>query len=127
MIKTEGLDHIAITVKDMQQTIKWYTEVIGLEHVHKDKWDGVPAFLLANGSGIAVFPANVSLDDSGPANEKYDVRHFAFRVNRENFERAKKIYREKNLEYKIEDHEICYSIYTKDPDGYIVELTTYEI
>ncbi|MBS1494129.1 MAG: VOC family protein [Bacteroidetes bacterium] len=127
MIKTQRLDHIAITVKDVQKTIQWYSEIIGLERVHSDMWDGVPAFMVANGSGLAIFPANESLEDSGPAKEKYDVKHFAFRVDKENFERAKKIYKEKNLEHNIEDHEICYSIYTKDPDGYIVELTTYEI
>jgi catechol 2,3-dioxygenase-like lactoylglutathione lyase family enzyme len=127
MIKTEGLDHIAISVKDVQQTIKWYTEIIGLKHVHKDMWEGIPAFLTMNGSGLAVFPADNSLEDSGPAGEKFDVRHFAFRVNKANFEKAKALYKEKGLKHNIEDHEICYSIYTKDPDGYIVELTTYEI
>lgn len=127
MIKTEGLDHIAISVKDVQKTIEWYSEFTGLERVHADKWDGVPAFMLANGSGLAIFPADESLKDSGPAKEKFDVRHFAFRVDRENFERAKRVYKEKNLEHNIENHGVCYSIYTKDPDGYIVELTTYEI
>lgn len=127
MINTEGLDHIAITVKDVQKTIEWYSEIIGLKRVHADKWDGVPTFMVSNGSGLAIFPANDTLRDSGPAKEKFDVKHFAFRVNKENFERAKKLYKEKNLEHNIEDHEICYSIYTKDPDGYIVELTTYEI
>jgi len=127
MIKTEGLDHIAITVKDVQKTIEWYSEIIGLKRVHADKWDGVPAFMVAEGSGLAIFPVDNTLSDSGPAKEKFDVKHFAFRVNKENFERAKKIYKEKNLKHNIEDHEICYSIYTKDPDGYIVELTTYEI
>ena len=61
MIKTEGLDHIAISVKDVQKTIEWYSEIIGLERVYADKWDGVPAFMLANGSGLAIFPADESL------------------------------------------------------------------
>jgi catechol-2,3-dioxygenase len=126
MIKTEGIDHIAITVKDVHKTIEWYSEIIGLERVHADKWNGVPVFMTAKGSGLAIFPADESLKDSGPAKEKYDVRHFAFRVNKENFAKAKELYEEKNLEYTIDDHGISYSIYTKDPDGYIVELTTYE-
>lgn len=127
MIKTEGLDHIAITVKDVQKTIEWYKDIIELERVHADKWDGVPVFMVASGSGLAIFPADNTLNESGPAKEKIYVKHFAFRVDKENFERAKKIYREKNLEHNIADHGICYSIYTTDPDGYIVELTTYEI
>jgi catechol 2,3-dioxygenase-like lactoylglutathione lyase family enzyme len=127
MIQTEGVDHIAISAKDVQKTIKWYSEIIGLKRVHPDMWDGVPAFMTANGSGLAIFPADASREDSGPAKEKFDVRHFAFRVNRENFEKAKKLYEERKLDYEIQNHGICYSIYTKDPDGYIVELTTYEI
>lgn len=127
MIKTEGLDHIAITVKDVQKTIEWYSKIIGLERVHSDMWNGVPVFMTAKSSGLAIFPAKESLTDSGPATEKFDVKHFAFRVDKENFERAKKVYEENGLEFTISDHEICYSIYTKDPDGYIVELTTYEL
>jgi len=127
MIKTEGVDHIAISVKDIEKSIKWYSEIIGLERVHADMWDGVPVFIISNGSGLAIFPADESKEDSGPATEKFDVRHFAFRVDRENFEKAKKLYKEKNLDFTIDDHGICYSIYTNDPDGYKVELTTYEI
>jgi len=127
MIKTEGVDHIAISVKDVEKSIKWYSEILGLERVYSDKWNGVPAFILANGSGLAIFPAGNSRPDTGPATERIDVRHFAFRVDKENFEKAKKLYEEKGFEFDVHDHEICFSIYTKDPDGYIVELTTYEV
>ncbi|RMD99601.1 MAG: VOC family protein, partial [Bacteroidetes bacterium] len=50
-----------------------------------------------------------------------------FNVTRENFERAKRKYRELKLEFHIEDHFYFDSIYTKDPDGHTVELTTLKV
>ena len=41
--------------------------------------------------------------------------------------RRQKNYIKKNLDFTIDNHGICYSIYTKDSDGYIVELTTYDL
>ena len=52
------------------------------------------------------------------------IDHFAFNVTNENFEKAKKKYTDLNLEFNIQDHYYFHSIYTKDPDGHTVELTT---
>jgi len=32
----------------------------------------------------------------------------------------------KGMEFHFEDHSISHSIYLRDPDGYEIELTTYE-
>jgi len=45
-------------------------------------------------------------------------------VTNENFEKAKEKYVDLNLEFTIQDHYYFHSIYTKDPDGHTVELTT---
>ena len=52
------------------------------------------------------------------------IDHFAFNVDRESFDEAKKKYDALGLDYYIEDHVFFHSIYTKDPDGHTVELTT---
>ena len=56
--------------------------------------------------------------------ENNKIDHFAFNVTNENFEKAKKKYTELNLVFTIQDHHYFHSIYTKDPDGHTVELTT---
>ncbi|WP_338794096.1 VOC family protein [Bernardetia sp. MNP-M8] len=118
------LDHVAIRVKDIEASIKWYEKVLGLKKYQLKEWGGFPVFMLANKSGIALFPANTkdSLLDSESKNVKID--HFAFNVNTENFEKAKVRYQNLGLDFTIEDHHYFHSIYTQDIDGHTVELTT---
>lgn len=55
------------------------------------------------------------------------IDHFAFNVNRANFEKARKRYAELNLAFTVQDHHYFDSIYTKDLDGHTVELTTIKV
>ena len=64
------------------------------------------------------FPAELGTTDF------IKIDHFAFNVDRENFNRARKHYETLGLEYNFQDHHFFHSIYTKDPDGHTVELTT---
>lgn len=34
----EGLDHIAITVTDVEATVEWYQRVLGAQPLHLDLW-----------------------------------------------------------------------------------------
>jgi len=56
----EGLDHIAITVQDVDATIDWYVRVLGAEALHMDLWRAgtIPIALLQVGSSrMSVHPA----------------------------------------------------------------------
>ena len=53
----EGLDHIALAVSDVEESVKWYLEVLGLERQHEGSWDGIPIFVGKGATGIAFFPA----------------------------------------------------------------------
>ncbi|UWX54215.1 VOC family protein [Maribacter litopenaei] len=126
-IQIDFPDHVAIRVKDMVVSAQWYEKVLGLKKYQLPEWGGVPIFLLSGKSGIALFPANtddVALDQ-GSKNVKID--HFAFNVNRENFKKALARYAELGLEYNVQDHHYFDSVYTKDPDGHTVELTTIKV
>ena len=48
----EGLDHIAITVGDVDATIDWYVRVLGAEWLHADLWRAgtIPVALLQLGN-----------------------------------------------------------------------------
>ena len=74
-----------------------------------------------------MFPANLSDPALDLNSRNIRIDHFAFNVTSENFEKAKKRYRELNLDFTVQDHHYFDSIYTKDPDGHTVELTAIKV
>jgi catechol 2,3-dioxygenase-like lactoylglutathione lyase family enzyme len=123
-ISIDFLDHVAIRVKDLNISVDWYKKVLGLKKYQMAEWGDFPIFLLSGKSGLALFPANTDDTELDPKSRNIKIDHFAFNVTNENFEKAKKWYKELNLEFNIQDHHYFHSIYTKDPDGHTVELTT---
>ncbi|KJF42060.1 VOC family protein [Draconibacterium sediminis] len=126
-ITIEFLDHVALRVADIEASAKWYEKVLGLKRYQLPEWGDFPIFLLAGKSGIALFPAKTTDPELQPTSKNVKIDHFAFNVNNENFEKAKKRYAELDLDFNIQDHYFFESIYTKDPDGHTVELTTLKV
>ena len=123
-ININFLDHVAIRVNDLNAAAEWYEKVLGLKKYQLPKWGAYPIFLLAGKSGIALFPKMNLPQKEKIRIEKISVDHFAFNVDQENFKMAQERYDRLGLEYEVKDHFYFHSIYTKDPDGHIVELTT---
>jgi catechol 2,3-dioxygenase-like lactoylglutathione lyase family enzyme len=120
----EFLDHIAIRAKDVETSAQWYEQVLGLERMDFPEWKNYPVFMGSGKTGVAIFPAK--LDDPEPAKLSKNIKidHFAFRVSNADFEKAKQHYTDLAVEFNFQDHFYFHSIYTKDPDGHTVELTT---
>ena len=124
-MEIEALDHVGLNVADVDRSIHWYGEVLGLERVHQDAWGDFPAVMEANGSGVALFPRDgASLDP--PARSSEDMSHVGFRTSRSGLERATNEIRERGIEYHDGDYGVAWSIYFDDPDGHQIEITTYE-
>ncbi|HJW37593.1 MAG TPA: VOC family protein [Candidatus Udaeobacter sp.] len=126
-MQLEGIDHVALGVRDLEQSAKWYIEVLGFERLHEGMWNSVPTFIGKGNTGIALFPA--SSDAKPIASTRRDVRmlHLAFRANRENFLAAQHELQKRGVQFEFQDHEIAHSIYFRDPDGHYLEITTYEL
>jgi len=118
------LDHVAIRVKDLNASVAWYEKVLGLKKYQLPEWGLFPIFMLAGKSGIALFPANLDHPKLDQNSRNVKIDHFAFNVTNDNFEKAKKRYEALQLDFNFQDHTYFHSIYTKDPDGHVVELTT---
>jgi len=119
--RVEGLDHVAIAVGDQRSSEEWYREVLGLEREHADAWGDTPVALMAEGSGVALF-------GSGPSGKAtVGLRHIAFRVDRDNFEAAQEELRRRGIGFEFQDHGVSHSVYFQDPDGFQLELTTYDV
>ncbi len=124
MFKLDELDHVAITVRDIESSATWYQDVLGLKRLHEESWGDYPVFVWAGASGLALFPKDTTVEQRSKGQ---NMNHFAFRANRENFEKARKELPERGIEFEFQDHKIAHSIYFRDPDGYKVEITTYEL
>ena len=126
-MQLEGIDHVALSVRDVERSAQWYVEVLGFEHRHEGMWNGVPTFIGKGTTAIALFPARTANSRTAAHEDKIDMLHLAFRANRKNFLAAQEELKRRGIKLHFEDHEICHSIYFRDPDGHELEITTYEL
>ena len=127
MFELEGLDHIALAVRDVERSADWYIDVLGFERRYDGMWDGVPVFVARNATAIALFPAGSDHASSSLPRKPSGMLHLALRANRKNFVAAQRELTSRGIAFHVQDHEISHSIYFRDPDGYEIEITTYEL
>ena len=126
MFELEGLDHVALAVRDVERSADWYVEVLGFERRFQGMWEGVPVFVARDKTAIALFPAGS--DQANPLPGKpVAMLHLAMRANRKNFVAAQRALTSRGIAFHFQDHEISHSIYFRDPDGIELEITTYEL
>jgi len=119
----EGIDHVAISVRDVEKAAQWYIDVLGFERRHQGMWIGVPAFIGKGTTALALFPAK----SDEPVRGGIRMLHLAFGATRKNFLAAQDELKQRPIKFEFEDHEISHSIYFHDPDGHVLEITTDEI
>ena len=134
----QAIDHVALSVRDVERSAKWYIDVLGFERQHGDVWGDYPVFVGKNDAAIALFPirdknasppsdgvAGATSSSSSPPSVR--VLHFAFRADRKAFVQAQKELKNRGIDFEFQDHKISHSIYFNDPDGHELEITTYEL
>jgi catechol 2,3-dioxygenase-like lactoylglutathione lyase family enzyme len=131
MSATLRLDHLAFPVYDAPASYRFYSEVLELPLVDAltgDDWGGRPwlmMFFATGGGQLLALCALRGATPPAPAQLPQDVRHFAFSVAsaaeqqtwRERLERH-------GIAFSEETHAQQRSIYFKDPDGTVLEVTT---
>jgi len=122
----QHLDHVALRVADVAASANWYCETLGMEPAFEGMWGGVPTMLALGPTCVALFPASES-DDPEAAPARIRMDHFAFRADRENFDRARRELPARGVKVEFQDHQASRSLYFDDPDGHTVEITTYEV
>ena len=127
MVKVEGIDHVALAVRDVTRSVAWYQQTLGLERIHKDVWGEFPAMVGVGTTSLALFPIQVKDPNPPPGKDTLAIRHVAFRATRSCFEAAQDQLESLGIEFEFQDHEIAHSIYFLDPDGHEIEITTYEV
>lgn len=130
-IRLDGLDHVALTVTDVDASAAWYRDVLGLERRYEEEWGATPAMMVASGAetGVALFLAGAAEPGSPPSSRPRDLAmwHVAFRLDRSGFVQAQAELGRLGIEFEFQDHIASHSIYFSDPDGHQLEITTYEL
>jgi glyoxylase I family protein len=134
------LHHAAFRCKDAAETVKFYTEVLGLKFTHAMGEDHVPStgkysphihifFEMEDGSNIAFFEC--PKDPGEPSGRDPQtpgwIQHFAFEVeNMDTLLQAKQDLEAKGLKVvgPTNHDDFITSIYFFDPSGHRLELTT---
>jgi catechol 2,3-dioxygenase-like lactoylglutathione lyase family enzyme len=127
MFKLQGIDHVALAVRDVHRSIRWYEEVLGLQRMHEDAWGDHPAVVGIGSTAIALFPIAGDAPQPRPGCDVVTMRHLAFRADAANFAAARQVLQARGIAFEFQDHQIAHSIYFGDPDGYEIELTTYDL
>ena len=130
MFELEGIDHVALSVPDVEQSAAWFIDVLGFERLYPGMWNGVPVFIGKGTTAIALFPRRDGQESAslqqGHANEA-GMLHLAMRADRKNFLAAQEELKNRGIKFEFSDHEISHSIYFRNPDGLRLEITTYEL
>jgi catechol 2,3-dioxygenase-like lactoylglutathione lyase family enzyme len=127
MFELDGIDHVALAVRDTARSARWYIEVLGFERRHDNVWKGVPIFLVKGNTGIALFRAQADAPLVRGKLDHVGMTHFAFRTTYAEFLTAQADLKSRAIDFEFQDHEISHSIYFHDPDGIKLEITTYEV
>jgi catechol 2,3-dioxygenase-like lactoylglutathione lyase family enzyme len=123
----EGIDHIALAVRDVTASAQWYQDVLGLERRYQDVWGDYPAVVGAGTTALALFPVETAAPLPSPGRNVLTMRHVAFRADAANFARCQLELTQKQIAFEFQDHGISHSIYFHDPDGHQIEITTYDL
>jgi catechol 2,3-dioxygenase-like lactoylglutathione lyase family enzyme len=126
-MQLEGIDHVALAVRDLERSANWYIEVLGFERRYEGMWNGIPTFIGIGNTAIALFPANSNTRSTSSTRGDIRMLHLAFRANRDGFRVAQEELKRRGIKFEFQDHEISHSIYFRDPDGHPLEITTYEL
>lgn len=123
MAKPKRIGHLVLNVKDVADSVKFYTEILGFEVALERP--GFGTFLTCGKvhHDLALFQAP---EDAAPVTSGgLGLNHMAIQV--EDYEELKDYYRRLQDYFEVSDlstvdHVMTKSIYIKDPDGNGIEL-----
>ncbi len=125
---TGGVDHLALICSDLDATIRFYTQVLGMRLTrivqNRDEPTSTHIFLdMGGGNQLAFF----DFPERGPARTVRGVgsmHHVALKTRPEQFRILLATLQEKHLPYSLHGTPESGSVYVRDPDDILVEVTT---
>ncbi len=121
MLKTEGVLHFTIPVKNLDRSEKFYTEILGFKKIGRT--DRIVFMQAGDDYFNLTFSENPIAANAG---NRHEI-HSAFRVTPQTYEEVLKVMPAKGIEiFKQEDRRagvfVGRSAYIRDPDGNVIEF-----
>jgi catechol 2,3-dioxygenase-like lactoylglutathione lyase family enzyme len=121
MLKTKGVLHFTIPVKDLDRSETFYTQVLGMEKLRRND------HMVFMRSGEDCFVLTYSENDIDPNRDMAHDIHHAFLVSADEYDRAKKLLPTQGVRiFKEEDRRQGTfrgrSAYFHDPDRNVIEI-----
>jgi glyoxylase I family protein len=125
---TAGVDHLALICSDLERTISFYTQILGMDLTriiqNRDDPTSTHIFLdMGGGNQLAFF-------DFPEQGSQHTVRgvgsmhHVALKTSPEQMRAVRARLDENRIPYSIHGTPNAGSIYVRDPDQILIELTT---
>jgi catechol 2,3-dioxygenase-like lactoylglutathione lyase family enzyme len=129
-IQTTGTDHITVWGSNAEDTIAYYRDLLGMPLVLRQPNLDDPSqthlfFDTGDGTILTVF-----VSDDRPSNRgglrtaTGGVHHLCFSVAPDRFESVVEAHEEAGRGYNVFDRGIFHSLYTRDNNGLVIELST---
>jgi catechol 2,3-dioxygenase-like lactoylglutathione lyase family enzyme len=119
MIKTHGLTHIAVAVRSVERTARFYTDVFGCVEVYRG--EGFVQLQTPGTHDVLVFEER----DASKVGQSGGIAHFGFRLQHEHDIAAAAFEVTKAGGVVTAQGEFCPGepyVFATDPDGYEIEI-----
>lgn len=117
-MKIFEINHVAIHVKDVEKSLEFYTQVLGLPEIPRPAFDFPGAWLGIGNQQLHLIGGKEGIIDSHSRGN-----HFALQVT--SIKEVEKLFLEKDIEFVGPKNrpDGAFQIFLQDPDGYFIELT----
>jgi glyoxylase I family protein len=127
-VGTGGVDHLALICSDIEKTIEFYTDVVGMRLAkivpNRDEPSSTHIFLDMGGGNMLAF---FDFPKKGPARTERGVgsmHHVALKGTPEQYAAVVKSVRERGIKHDIHGSDTKGAVYFRDPDDILLEVTT---
>lgn len=108
----EPLDHLALRGASLETTRDWSIHPLVFENVHPGHGGGIPIFLRLGTNYLTLLPKK---ENDPPAKNGQDCQS------------AQTDLESKSVPFQFRDNEISHSVHFSNPNGFLLEITTYDI